>query len=113
MGIEMKKHYLLGMILMWMGVATAIQAQQQPPPQQQGDSGVIQIEEQRLDTRLELPQIQILDKRKQIRFEEVKVEKSFQTEISGKNEKLQFKPNSSGKVRTIKNIPALVNKPRF
>ncbi len=109
----MKTRNIFGMILLWMGMATAMHAQQQPPAQQQGDSGVLQIQEQRLDTRLELPQIQILDKRKQMRFEEVKVEKSFLTEISGKNEKLQFQPNTSGKVRAIKNIPALVNKPRF
>lgn len=82
---------------------------------QQGQSsdGVIELEALILDARVELPQVQILDKRKKSDFDEVKVEKSFRSELSGKNEELKFTPNTSGKIQPIKNIDVLLNKKRF
>jgi len=85
----------------------------QEQEKKQGDQGVIEIEAQRLDVRMELPQVQILDKRKSSQFKEVKVEKSFQSELSGKTEELKFKPNTTKKVSQIKNIDALLKKRRF
>ena len=74
---------------------------------------VIQIEAQILDTRAELPQVQILDKRKVSEFDEVKVEKSFKSELSGKSEEIEFKPITSGKIKPIRNMEELLNKKRF
>ncbi len=90
----------------------AVYSQEQE--QKQGNKGgVIEIEAQRLDVRMELPQVQILDKRKSSQFNEVKVEKSFQSELSGKTEELKFKPNTTKKVSQIKNIEELLKKRRF
>lgn len=82
---------------------------------QQASAGeqVIQIEAQVIDTRAELPQVQILDKRKKSDFQEVTVDKSFETELSGKTEELKFTPLTSGKIKPIKNIDLLLNKNRF
>lgn len=85
----------------------------QEQAKKQSDQGVIEIEAQRLDVRMELPQVQILDKRKSSQFNEVKVEKSFQSELSGKTEELKFKPNTTKKVSQIKNIEELLKKRRF
>ncbi len=74
---------------------------------------VIQLEAQIVDTRVELPQVQILDKRKKIDFDEVKVEKSFSSELSSKSEELKFTPNTSGKINSIDDIQILINKKRF
>lgn len=89
--------------------------QGQGAQQRQGQSsdGVIELEALILDARVELPQVQILDKRKKSDFDEVKVEKSFKSELSGKTEELKFTPNTSGKIQPIKNIDVLLNKKRF
>jgi hypothetical protein len=108
-------------LLFWLifGVYTATFAQEPAQPAQPQDSGnqqqvqVIDIEAQILDARVELPQVQILDKRKKSNFDEVNVEKSFSSELSGKTEKLEFTPNTSGKIRPIKNVDGLLNKKRF
>lgn len=91
--------------------AISMPAIAQDQGQQQG--GVIQIEAQVLDSRLELPQVQILDKRKKAEFDEVKVKKDFKSELSGKNEELKFKPVTSGRIKPVKNIQALLAKKRF
>ena len=104
--------YVVALCCLW-GSAALAQGDPQPRPQQQGEPEVIDIEAQFLDTRVELPQVQILDKRKQAKFDEVKVEKSFSSELSGKNEELKFVPNTSGKIKPIKNIDVLLNKKRF
>ncbi|MCB0259142.1 MAG: hypothetical protein KDH97_01085 [Calditrichaeota bacterium] len=103
--------YVVALCCLWGGSVLA--QDPQPRPQQQGEPEVIDIEAQFLDTRVELPQVQILDKRKQAKFDEVKVEKSFSSELSGKNEELKFVPNTSGKIKPIKNIDVLLNKKRF
>lgn len=102
----MKKLWLIAIAFALSGWGSQVFAQQQ------GD-GVIQIEAQRIDTRVELPQVQILDKRKKSDFDEVKVEKSFRSELSGKNEELQFTPNTSGRIKPIANVEALLKKKRF
>ncbi|NIT54737.1 MAG: hypothetical protein GWN00_00375 [Aliifodinibius sp.] len=81
--------------------------------QQQRAQKVIELEAQILDARAELPQVQILDTRKSPDFEEVKVEKSFRAELSGKTEELKYTPITSNKIKQIKNIDALLNKKRF
>ncbi len=81
---------------------------------QQGNQGnVVNIGPIKLDVRIELPQVQILDKRLAPKFEEVKAEKRFDTEINSKSEYLKFEPITSMKVKPIKNIEALLNKKRF
>lgn len=86
---------------------------QQPQQPQQQQGGVIEIEAQVLDARVELPQVQILDRRKQADFDEVKVEKSFSSELSGKTEELRFTPNTSGRIKPIENIEVYLKKRRF
>jgi len=95
-------------LMLGAGMTAFAQAQQG-----QGNDKVIEIEAQILDARVELPQVQILDKRKKSNFDEVKVEKSFKSELSGKTEELKFTPNTSGKIKPIKNIDVLLNKKRF
>ncbi len=95
-------------------IASSIAVYSQEQNQRQADDkGVIEIEAQRLDVRMELPQVQILDKRKSSQFNEVKVEKSFQSELSGKTEELKFKPNTTQKVPHIQDIAVLLKKRRF
>lgn len=101
-------------LFFWLMVSVSITALAQQPAQQgQSSDKVIEIEAQILDARVELPQVQILDKRKKSDFDEVKVEKSFKSELSGKTEELKFTPNTSGKIQPIKNIDVLLNKKRF
>lgn len=101
-------------LLIWLALGVSMAALAQAPAQP-GKSGaqVIEIEAQILDARVELPQVQILDKRKKSNFDEVKVEKSFKSELSGQTEELKFTPNTSGKIRAIKNVDVLLNKKRF
>jgi hypothetical protein len=105
-------------LVLWLAFAAFMVAFAQEPAQPQ-DTGnrqqvqVIDIEAQILDARVELPQVQILDRRKKSDFDEVKVEKSFDSELSGKTEDLKFTPNTSGKIRSIKNVDELLNKKRF
>lgn len=89
------------------------QEPEDPPQRATNPQQVIQLEAQIVDTRVELPQVQILDKRKKTDFDEVKVEKSFTSELSSKSEELKFTPNTSGKIKSIKDIQSLLNKKRF
>lgn len=88
-------------------------AQPQLQPGNQQPVQVIDLEALILDARVELPQVQILDKRKKSDFDEVNVDKSFFSELSGKTEELEFTPNTSGKIIPIKNVDELLNKKRF
>ena len=88
----------------------------QDTPQQ--DTGqqrdqVLDLGEIKIDARVELPQVQILNKRLQPDFEDIQAEKSFRSELSGTSEQLKFTAITSGKVRQIKDISALLNKKRF
>ncbi len=95
------------------GSSISLFAQEQEQERVVNEDQVIQIEAQILDTRAELPQVQILDKRKVSEFDEVKVEKSFKSELSGKSEEIEFKPITSGKIKPIRNMEELLNKKRF
>jgi hypothetical protein len=88
------------------------QAQQQQGTSQQQDQ-VLDLGEIKIDARVELPQVQILDKRLEPDFEDIKTEKSFQSELSSASELLKFTAITSGKVKPIKNINELLNKKRF
>jgi len=88
----------------------------QDTPQQsatQQREQVLDLGEIKIDARVELPQVQILNKRLQPDFEDIKAEKSFQAELSGASEQMKFTAITSGKVRPIKDINALLNKKRF
>lgn len=106
---------LLGVVFVSLVLSGTMAFGQQQGQNQNNAQGneVIQIEAQILDSRAELPQVQILDKRKVSDFDEVKVEKSFRSELSGETEELDFKPVTSGKIKPIRNIKELVNKKRF
>ncbi|RMF61055.1 MAG: hypothetical protein D6748_02590, partial [Calditrichaeota bacterium] len=80
---------------------------------QQGEPEVIEIEARIIDARAELPQVQILDRRKQVEFDEVKVEKSFKTELTGETEKVEIVLTESKRIKPIKNLDALLKKKRF
>ena len=89
----------------------------QDPQQQQGTSQqqdqVLDLGEIKIDARVELPQVQILDKRLEPDFEDIKTDKSFQSELSSASEQLKFTAITSGKVKSIKNINELLSKKRF
>lgn len=105
--------YLSFMVFILCALSSVALSQEQGGQQPASSGEVIQIEAQILDARVELPQVQILDKRKKVQFEEVKVEKSFRSELSARTEELKFTPNTSGKIKRIKDIEALLNKNRF
>jgi hypothetical protein len=88
------------------------QDQQQQGTSQQQDQ-ILDLGEIKIDARVELPQVQILDKRLEPDFEDIKTEKSFQSELSSASEQLKFTAITSGKVRPIENIKELLNKKRF
>lgn len=107
---------LLVMVLsIFFGALFSMMAQQDQSQKQNqpGEPPIIELEAQILDTRLELPQVQILDKRKRSEFDEVKVEKSFRAELSRDAEEIKLTPNTSGEVRPIEDINVLLNKKRF
>ncbi len=66
-----------------------------------------------ISARMELPRVKIFDKRIIPNFKEVSVEKSFISELSTESENIQFEPITSGKVKPIPNIEALLKKKRF
>lgn len=74
---------------------------------------IIDLGEIKIDARVELPQVQILDKRIEPNFEDVRAEKSFQSELTGKSEYMKFSAITSGKVKPIPDIKALLSKKRF
>lgn len=89
-------------------------AQDAPQPQSTGQRDqVIDLGEIRIDARVELPQVQILDKRIEPNFEDVRAEKSFQEELHGPSEQLIFNAITSGKIQPIRDINVLLNKKRF
>ncbi len=108
----MKRNFvwLVGVFIFLLG--GMLQAQQQPAPRNQQPE-VIDIEARVINARAELPQVQILDKRKQVKFDEVKVEKKFTSELSGKTEQVKFVSPKKDEITPIKNIDVLLNKKRF
>ncbi len=103
----MKK--LIGLwVVIFMGIFTSLWGQQ---GNQTGN--VVNIGPIKLDVRIELPQVHILDKRIAPEFEDVKAEKRFDAEINSKAEYIKFEPITSMKVKPIKNVEALLNKKRF
>ena len=105
------KHIWFILLFIIMG-SNVLFAQQRRSPQNQQPE-VIEIEARIIDARAELPQVQILDKRKQVEFDEVKVEKSFKSELSGKTEEVKFVARQRRTVKMIKDMDALLNKKRF
>lgn len=113
----MLKYNLSCILLLALGLSTGLKAQDQgnAAPQQRNDGKVIQIEAQVLDVRAELPTVQIVDKRKKSDFDEVKVEKSFKSELSSQTEELKFRPAATRLIEPIddREIESLLNKKRF
>ncbi|MCB0261769.1 MAG: hypothetical protein R3C41_01205 [Calditrichia bacterium] len=90
------------------------EGQQQPQQnQQQSTGGTLELGGFNLERSQELPQVQILDRRKAVKFDEVRVAKDFQSELSGKSEELQLASRAQQTVKPIKNIKTLLNKSRF
>lgn len=83
----------------------------QDTPQQKDQ--VIDLGEIKIDARVELPQVQILNKRLEPDFEDIQAEKSFQSELHSTSEQLKFTAITSGKVKQIKDINELLNKKRY
>lgn len=104
-------HLVLLLILGSLLNLSAQDTPQQSAPQKRDQ--VLDLGEIKIDARVELPQVQILNKRLQPDFEDIKAEKSFQSELSGASEQMKFTAITSGKVRPIKDVDALLNKKRF
>lgn len=102
---------VLLLILCCLANLSAQNAPQQSAPQKQDQ--VLDLGEIKIDARVELPQVQILNKRLQPDFQDIQAEKSYQAELSGATEQMKFTAITSGKVRQIKDIQALLNKKRF
>ena len=82
-------------------------------PQTNQQSDIIDLGDIKIDARVELPQVQIIDKRIEPDFEDVRAQKSYSSELSGRSERMKFQAITSGKVETVKNINTLLNKKRF
>lgn len=110
----MKKRQTLVNVCFLLLVAVILGWSQQNPPQQSAARGkVIELGKIKIDARIELPQVQIIDKRMPPKFKEVKAEKDFGVELAGGLEGFRFKAITSGKVEQIKNIKELLNRKRF
>ena len=88
-------------------------SRQNPPQQPPARGKVIELGKIKINARIELPQVQIIDKRVSPKFQEVKAEKDFSVELAGGLEGFKFKAITSGKVEPIKNIKELLNRKRF
>ena len=75
------------------------QDQQNQQTQQSQTGSTIQLGGINLERNQELPQVQILDRRKTIKFEPVQIDKDFKSELSGKAEELRIMPVNRHKVR--------------
>jgi hypothetical protein len=83
--------------------------------QNQQQPAVIDLTERAItiSARMELPQVKMFSRRLKPDFKEITMEKSFVKELSTQAEEIQFHPITSGKIRPIKNMEALLNKKRF
>ena len=72
-------------VVLLTSIAAFAQDQQNQQTQQQPATGAtIQLGGINLERNQELPQVQILDRRKTIKFEPVQIDKDFKSELSGK-----------------------------
>lgn len=109
----MVRNILASMTLIAILGSAGLFAQSDSPKQQAPQKEVIDLGAIKIDARVELPQVQIVDTRIEPDFENVRAEKSFMTELSGKTEQLKFEAITSGQIKTIKNVNTLLNKKRF
>lgn len=100
-------------LIVFLGGRSLPAQQQGSPSTQQPPGKVIQLKELKIDVRQELPTVQILDRRIEGEFEQVKVAKDFQAELIGQTEKILFNPITSGRVQPIENPARLLAKKRF
>lgn len=66
-----------------------------------------------ISARMELPQVRMFDRRIAPNFKQVTAEKSFSNELSPQAEEIKYEPITSGQVKQIENIDALLKKKRF
>jgi hypothetical protein len=66
-----------------------------------------------ISARMELPQVRMFDRRITPDFKQVSAEKSFSSELSPQAEGIKYEPITSGKVKPIENLDALLKKKRF
>lgn len=103
-------------IFLYLSLVCALSLYAQDTPQQRAvpqQDQIIDLGEIKIDARVELPQVQILDKRIEPNFEDVRAEKSFQDELHNPSEEIKFNAITSGKVQPISDISALLQKKRF
>ncbi len=110
----MKQLILMILLILSIGVVFA-QGPANAQGQNQQQPAVIDLTERAItiSARMELPQVKMFSRRLKPDFKEITMEKSFVNELSTQAEEIQFHPITSGKVRPIKNIEALLNKKRF
>ncbi len=110
----MKWLFFLIVMLFWESVLAQPQTNNQR--QNQGQTpAVIDLTERAItiSARMELPRVKMFSRRLKPDFKEITMEKSFVNELSTQAEEIQFRPITSGKVKPIKNLEALLNKKRF
>ncbi len=66
----------------------------------------------RIERKIEMPRVSIFDQRIKPDFDHIALDKSFNQEISGKNEEIKFKLGDRLKVYPIKNVEILIQKNR-
>ncbi len=66
-----------------------------------------------ISARMELPQVRMFDRRLKPDFKQLSAEKSFSAELSTQAGEIKYEPITSGKVKPIDNIDALLKKKRF
>lgn len=110
----MSKRSIIFILCVIMIISFKISAQENQGAQSTTQQGqVLDLGEIRIDARVELPQVQIFDRRITPAFDDVRAEKSFKEELSAKAEAISFEAITSGKIEKINNINSLLNKNRF
>ena len=112
------KFFLLSFLLIILLLQLSYsQEQQNQQPANQGEPTVIDLTQlgktYTISARMELPQVRMFEKRLNPDFKKLSAEKSFSEELSPEAEGIKYEPITSGKVKNIENVEALLKKKRF
>jgi hypothetical protein len=105
------------LLIIFLFQASYSQEQDSQQPANQNQPTVIDLTElgktYTISARMELPQVRMFEKRINPDFKKLSAEKSFTDELSPEAEGIKYEPITSGKVKNIDNVEALLKKKRF
>ncbi len=107
------------LMILFLGLLTVRSSRAQEDQNQQNQNQPTVIDLTKLgktytfSARMELPQVRMFDRRITPDFKQLSAEKSFSNEMAPQSEEIKYEPITSGKVKPIGNIEALLKKKRF